>query len=71
MLSDFNNDEFLEQIKDLFNLNEDIINNDSFRNLILEFKKIFFQSGGFNKNKYLFRINYHKNKTIYKIKYNK
>ena len=67
----FNNDNFLEQIKDLFNLNENIINNYSFRNLILELKNIFFQSGGFNKNEYLFRINYHKNKTIYKIKYNK
>lgn len=47
------------------------MNNESFKKFILDFQTDFFQLGGFNKNKYLFTINYHKNKTIYKIKYNK
>ena len=67
----FDESNFLNDIKNLFNLNEDIINNESFTKLILDFKNIFFQLGGFKKNKNLFRINYSKNKIIHKIKYNK
>ena len=71
LTSNFNNDNFLGQIKELFNLDDDIMNNESFKKFILDFRTRIFYSGGFNKNKYLFKINYHKNKIIYKIKYNK
>ena len=66
--NDNDNDNFLENIIDIFHIDRNLLNNELI-DLILTLKDSH-QNGGLRKNRYLFKINYNQNKRIYKIKYN-